>query len=282
MALLLAAAVPSFAATEIPQGKWSFEFVDAKGRADRPLRVFTYRPRNCDLKCPIQFVLHGMSRNASNYRDYWIDAAEKYRLIVVAPEFSERNWPKTAAYNLGDVATEDDREKWSYSAIEHLFDEIREGRSEYRVFGHSAGAQFAQRMAFFLPHHRASVIAAANAGWYAMPEWRKDHGADPYPYSFVGSKAGAPEIKRALERRFVLMLGEKDVAADAQGLKNSAAARRQGTGRLDRGEHFYRAAAAVAQDLEAKFAWQLVRVPDTAHSGSGMSRAAADTIYGKQ
>ena len=65
---VLAAIAVAFASsvqakTEIPPGKWSFVFTDAKGRADRPMRVYTYRPRECDTKCPIQFVLHGLKRN---------------------------------------------------------------------------------------------------------------------------------------------------------------------------------------------------------------------------
>jgi pimeloyl-ACP methyl ester carboxylesterase len=280
LALSLAFAASAFGATAIAEGKGRFDFVDAKGRPDRPIPVFTYRPASCDAKCPIQFVMAGMHRNASSYRDYWMDAAEKYRLIIVAPEFSAKQWPKAAAYNLGDVAVQDDREKWSYSAIEHLFDEIRDGRGDYRIFGHSAGGQFVQRMAFFLPGNRASVIAAANPGWYAMPEWRKDRGADPYPYSLVASKVGEAEVKRALGRPFVLLLGEKDVAADAENLNVSDEAKRQGAGRLERGENFFRAANAASRDLGAKFAWQLVRVPDVAHSGPAMSRFAADTLYG--
>src|SRR5213083_938444 len=96
LGIVLAAgmALSSFAATPIPPGKWSFVWKDAKGRADRPMRVYTYRPRACDTTCPIVIVLHGPRRDASAYRDYWELPADRHRFLVVAPEFSQQNWPK--------------------------------------------------------------------------------------------------------------------------------------------------------------------------------------------
>ena len=276
-------ALSAQAATTIPNGKWSFVFTDTKGRADAPMRVYTYRPRKCDEKCPIQFVLHGVKRNASEYRDYWELLADTYSVIIVAPEFSQRDWPRAAGYNLGDVERPD-REKWAFSVIEHLFDEVRSAQADYRIFGHSAGAQFIQRMMFFRPDHRAVVAVAANPGWYTMPEWRKDRKADAFPYSLLGAKAGEAELRRALERRFVLMVGENDNDPNDEILEkyDDEIKRKQGATRVERGENFFKAATAAAADLGVKFAWELVEVPDTAHDGAAMSRAAAETLYGKR
>jgi poly(3-hydroxybutyrate) depolymerase len=281
--VLMATGFASRAATEIPQGKWSFVWTDAKGRADRPMRVYTYRPRLCkDKPCPIQFVLHGLQRNASTYRDYWVFIAEAHGLIVVAPEFSQRHWAGGAGYNQGDVADQADREKWGFSAIEHLFDEVREGQADYRIFGHSAGAQFVHRMMMFRPDHRAAVAVAANPGWYTMPEWREDRKVEPFPYSLVKARVGEKELRRAFERRFVLMLGEKDNDPNAENLSKTEGALKQGANRFDRGENFFKAASAAARELGVNFAWELVEVPGVAHEGEAMSRAAADYIYGKK
>lgn len=280
---LALAAAPAGAATEIPQGKWSFVFTDAKGRPDRPMRVYTYRPRQCkDVACPLQFVLHGVKRNASEYRDQWELIADRYGLIVVAPEFSQKHWSRAAGYNLGDVGAHADPEKWGFSAIEHLFDEVREGQAEYRIFGHSAGAQFLQRMMLFRPDHRASVVVAANPGWYTMPEWRADRKAGPFPYSLVEARVGERELRRALERRFVLMLGEKDNDPDDENLNQTEGARKQGATRVERGENFFKAATAVAGELGVKLGWELVEVPETAHDGAQMGRFAADYLYGRK
>ncbi|MDQ3025810.1 MAG: hypothetical protein M3R58_04815 [Pseudomonadota bacterium] len=280
--LLLAMAVPAFAATPIPSGRWSFVFTDAKGRPDRPIRVYTYRPRKCDTTCPILFVMHGEKRNAYDYLGHWELAADRHGFMLVAPEFTREHWPKAAGYNLGDIAAQKDREKWAFAAIEHLFDEVRDGQKDYRIFGHSAGGQFVQRMAFFRPDNRASVMVAANPGWYTMPEWRKDKGANPFPYSLVDSPAGESELRQALARRVLLLVGAKDSDPDAENLNRSAGAKKQGEGRLERGENFFKAATAAAQELGVKLGWEFTEVPDTAHDAAAMSRAAAEALYGKR
>lgn len=283
--LALAAALLSFAAaasTPVPPGKWSFVWKDAKGHPDRPMRVYTYRPRACDTTCPIVIVMHGLKRNASAYRDYWELRADRYKVLVIAPEFSNEAWPKAAAYNLGGVGSETDREKWAFAAVEHLFDEMRDGQASYALFGHSAGGQLAHRMAFFRPDNRASVIVAANPGWYTMPEWRSDKAKDPFPYSLAGSPMGVAELKRALSRRLVVLLGEKDDDPKAADLNHSAGAEHEGASRLERGENFFKAATAAAAELGVPFAWELVEVPGVAHDGEAMSKAAADVIFGKK
>jgi len=280
-AVLLAIVAPSFAATPVPPGRWSFPWKDAKGHPDRPIRVYTYRPRACDASCPMVIVMAGVKRNAAAYRDYWELAADRYKFLVVAPEFTNELWPKAAAYNLGLVGRETEREKWTFSVIEHLFDEMRVDQASYVLFGHSAGGQFAHRMALFRPDSRASVIVAANPGWYTMPEWRKEKSKDPFPYSLVGSPVGEGELRTALSRRMILLVGEKDDDPDDENLFNSDAAKREGASRLDRGENFFKAATAAANDLGVKLAWELIEVPDVAHSGETMSRIAADTLYKK-
>jgi pimeloyl-ACP methyl ester carboxylesterase len=282
-AVLVAGSIASaVAATPIPEGRWRFQFVDRKGQSDRPMEVFTYRPRRCDSRCPIVFVLPGIRRNAADYRGYWELKADKYSFSVVAPVFSRKDWPKAAGYNLGGVEGQPDREKWAYSAIEHLFDEVRDGHNGYAIFGHSAGGQFVQRMALLLPDNRATVMVAANPGWYTMPEWRKDKAQDPFPYSLVGAPAGEAELRKALAKRFVLLAGEKDDDPDDENLNQSAGAKRQGESRIERAENFFMAATTAARDLGVKFAWELVEVPDTGHDGEAMSKAAAETIFGKK
>jgi pimeloyl-ACP methyl ester carboxylesterase len=179
------------------------------------------------------------------------------------------------------MAGQADREKWAYSAIEHLFDEVRDGHNGYAIFGHSAGGQFVQRMALFRPDNRATLMVAANPGWYAMPEWRKDK-AEAFPYSLVGSPAGESELRQALAKRFVLMVGERDDDPDDENLNKSAGAVKQGEGRVERGENFFKAATAAAAALGVPLAWEMHEVPETAHDGEAMSKAAAAIMFGRK
>lgn len=270
------------AATPVPSGRWSFVFTDQKGRADRPIRVFTYRPKQCDSTCPIMIVLHGAKRDAYPYMKEWASVADDHKLILVGPQFEARHWPKASAYNAGDVKEQPDREKWAFAAIEHIFDEVRDGQKDYVLFGHGAGAQMVQRMAIYRPDNRARVMIAANPGWYTMPEWRKEKTQDPWPYSLVGSPAGPDELRTALGKRLILLIGEKDDDPDDENLFNSEAAKREGANRVDRGENFFKMATAAANDLGVKLAWELVEVPNTARDPETMSRAAADFLYGKK
>jgi pimeloyl-ACP methyl ester carboxylesterase len=280
LALGAMAAFGTHAATPVPSGKWSFVFTDRRGQADRPVRVYTYRPRQCESTCPIVFVLHGKSRAASNYRDYWELAADRFGFLVIAPEFAEKYWPGAASYNLGDVDGNGDREKWSYSVIEHLFDEMRDGQKDYSIFGHSAGAQFVHRMMILLPGNRASLAMVANAGWYLMPEWRRDRARADWPHSLAGAPAGEKELRQALGRRMIVLLGEADTKTDDKDLDRSEGSMKQGANRLERGENFMGTATTAARDLGVKLAWELAYVPGVGHEGSKMSRAAADLVWG--
>jgi poly(3-hydroxybutyrate) depolymerase len=271
-------ASPALAATGIPAGKSSFVFNDAQGRADVAMRVFTYRPARCARQCTMVFAIHGVSRGASRYRDYWQAAAERHGLVIVAPEFSRQDW---AGYNAFDVTREPHRANWAFAVIEHLFDEVGAGRKDYVIFGHSAGGQFVHRMAFFLPEARARMMVAANPGWYLWPEWRAEKGADAFPYSLVDSGFGEAAVSRALQRRLILALGERDVDPGHKDLRKTAPAMKQGATRLERGQRFFAASAAAAHELGVELGWQLIEVPGVAHSGARMSEAAAEAVFGK-
>jgi pimeloyl-ACP methyl ester carboxylesterase len=277
--LVVASALPAEAATPVPSGKWSFVFTDKKGRADRPMRVYTYRPRQCESTCPIQFVMHGASRAASNTRDNWDLLADRYGFLVIAPEFSARDWPGKS-YSLGDVASSQDPEKWGFSVIEHLFDEMRDGQKDYRIFGHSEGAQFVHRLLFLLPNHRASVAIMANADWYTMPEWRSDKAAFKWPHSLVDSPSGEAALRKALERKAWVILGEADTDSGHEQLDRSEGSMKQGANRLDRGENFFGAVTSAAATLGVTLGWQLAYVPGVGHDDQKMSRASAEIAYG--
>jgi hypothetical protein len=284
-AVLIVAAVGASAATPVPSGRWSFVFTDQKGRADRPTRVFTYRPKQCDSKCPIIIVLHGAKRDPYPYMKEWASVADDHKMILVGPQFEARHWPKAAGYNAGDVKEQPDREKWLFAAIEHIFDEVRDGQNDYVLFGHGAGAQVVQRMAIFRPDNRARVMIAANPGWYTMPEWRKEKEKaykEPYPYSMVDSPAGEAQLRAALPKRLVLIVNEKDEAPDDEASEKRGEVVKQGESRIERGENFIKAATAASQELGVKLGWEFHEAPDTVKDLYTMGDFAAKTVFGKR
>jgi len=295
--VMLVAAVASsaaVAATPVPSGRWSFIFTDQKGRPDRPIRVFTYRPKQCDTTCPIVIVLHGAKRDAYPYMKHWGSIADEHKVIVIGPQFEARHWPKAAAYNEGDVKAQPGREGWVFAAIEHLFDEVRDGQKDYVLFGHGAGAQVVQRMAIYRPDNRARVMVAANPGWYTMPEWRKDKVKvgdkeverkikDPFPYSMIDSAAGESELRAGLQKRLVLIVNEKDPEpSDDEALEKGDLVKKQGDSRMDRAENFIKAATSASQELGVKLGWELNEAPDKVNEAYTASEHAAVTVFGKR
>ena len=47
---------------------------------------------------PVVIVQHGV-RNGDEYRDFWVPAADKHKLLIVALTFSNEIWPGVESYN---------------------------------------------------------------------------------------------------------------------------------------------------------------------------------------
>ena len=275
-----AAAQSAAAQTELSDKRGKFKF---SGWDGPEVTVWTYVPEGIDrTAAPIVMVMHGVNRDAWRYRDEWIDNANQGGFIVVAPEFSNGNFPRAAGYNLGamfDAETGEPRPEgmWSYSAIEPLFDEIvaRLGGSQthYTIYGHSAGSQFVHRFLFMKPETRARRYIAANAGWYTF--------ADPaiaFPFGLGGTVATEESLRLALAKDVFVLLGDQDTDANHRSLNRSEGAMRQGPHRFARGVAFYEAARSYAAQRGWEFGWQIRRVPGVAHSNSGMAAGAIDLI----
>ena len=275
------AALSATATTPVPGGKWSWVWTDKAGM-NQPMRVYTYRPRACDSTCPILIALHGALRKASDMRDYWELVADRYKFMVITPEFTEEKYPGDA-YALGGMTTDQgqNREKTVFATVEHLFDEMRDGQQAYVLFGYSAGAQVAQRMALLRADNRASAVVIANAGWFTMPEFRKDKSAPSFPLSLVGSAVTDADVRRALAKRTVVMVSETDNDPEAVDMGKNDGAMKQGGSRMERAENFFKGATALASELGAKFAWELDEVPGANTNAQAMVKAAGDTLYKK-
>lgn len=65
--------------------------------------------------------------------------------------------------------------EWALTAIERLFDAVRDGlaltQTDYDIVGFSGGAQFVHRLVLFAPEARFRRAVAASAGRYAFPSW---------------------------------------------------------------------------------------------------------------
>ena len=81
----------------------SFIYTPASPLNTKSIKVFYHIP-NGDIKTMrILMSFHGASRNASDYRDYWIKMANDNGFMVFAPEFSDVNYPTADKYQTANI-----------------------------------------------------------------------------------------------------------------------------------------------------------------------------------
>lgn len=255
-------------------------------RSDGPVRIetFWHRPASWREDGPLLVVMHGYKRNGAQYRDDWVPLADRYGFTVVVPEFSKAWFPTPREYEVGNMRNADRTaylppSDWNYEAIEGVFDMARHlsgaQRERYLLYGHSAGGQFVHRMVMFKPDARIETAVAANAGAYTVPRPEAR-----FPYGTAGAPLDETMLKAGLAQNMVLLLGEKDVATEGGVLLKSPEALRQGPHRFARGQYYFEAGRETAAALDTAFGWRVVSVPGVGHSNAGMSRAAADLLFG--
>jgi hypothetical protein len=245
--------------------------------AGPPMRVFVTRPVHLAPDRPVVFVMHGENRIADEYRDQWHELANEHDFLLVVPEFSQKGFPGSEGYELGNVLDEDSQPvneaEWSFSAIEPIFDEIRRRFSitteRYSLYGHSTGSEFVHRFIFHVPGARVSQIVSANAAWYMMPDWEQD-----FPYGLKGSAVSRQMFQAALQLPVTFLLGEQDDDSEDPELRRTPEALAQGENRLARGQFFFDSARLYSERKNVPFNWQLVTVPGTDSDNSLMASAA--------
>jgi hypothetical protein len=263
-------------------GSGAFLFAGSDGARDRPVAVLYYRPLGWRPGDPVVFVMHGSSRNGRGYRAAWIPQAERYRFLLVVPEFSATHY-RGGQYSQGNVLSRDgtlnDNRQWSFTTVEKIFDEVkaRAGatRDSYRIYGHSGGGQFVHRMVLLLPKARIERAVAANAGVYTMPTTEL---AYPYGLGRVVDRAEARvRLEAAFGRELTVLLGAEDTVIANPALKVPEAIA-QGEHRVERGDAFFESARREAAKLGVRFLWRLRTVPGAGHRERDMVEAGAEVL----
>lgn len=253
------------------------------GWAGPELRVWTYVPSSASADSPILFVMHGVERDAKRYIEDWARTAERFGVILVAPEFDERRFPGADSYNQGGVidprtAKRRDPELWTFSVIEPLFDEVRRrARSRattYSIYGHSAGAQFVHRFVMLAHPERLDHAVAANAGWYTWfdPDL-------PFPQGIRLRKQDYAPDRSGFAERLTVLLGTEDIESDDRNLRDDAWTREQGQNRLERGRAFFAHAREAAGSSVPTFRWRLQYAPGVGHENKKMALYAATILF---
>ena len=232
--------------------------------------VFTYRPAGCSDPS-LLVVFHGIARNAQSYRDYTRGLADRLCLLVVAPVFDERAFPGWRYQRGGivkDAAVQDARD-WTGRLVLDLVAWVHRQEERplaYSLLGHSAGGQFLDRLAAFVPT-QARRIVVANAGSYVFPSLEI---AAPYGLGKVYPELdGEAALRRYLEQPLTIYLGQGDTRDDARNPEALA----QGDSHYQRGVNVFNAAQMLAQQRGWRLHWRLVELPGVGHSARKMFSA---------
>jgi len=227
--------------------------------------------------------MHGVKRSGERYRNDWLPHAKKHGVILLAPEFSEKNFPGAEFYNYGGAIDSKGHrrpeDQWTFSFLEPIFDQVRtttgSGVETYYLYGHSAGAQFVHRYLYFKPKARVEKAVAANAGWWTLPDY-----AIKFPYGLKGSGLDEASVKQTLQAPLVVLLGTADTDPNDPELRRTPEAMAQGPYRLARGKFFHAAAQKEAATLGIPLRWTLAFATDIGHNDSGMAKFAVEWLFG--
>jgi pimeloyl-ACP methyl ester carboxylesterase len=295
---------PPFEPDALSVGIGAFLTRGGRGREQARIEVHYYKPRRLTPRSRILLVVPGAGRDGDEYRDAWIEPAERANVLVAALNYPEAQYD-FAAYHMGGVVrdlsfpkgaaasnavrirdeeivfTPNPRpDTWLFRDFDRIFNFLRAAvgsrQTGYDMFGHSAGGQILHRLVLFHPDSLAERIVAANSGFYTLPDLDT-----PLLFGLSGSGVDARSLARSFAAKLTLLLGENDNSDDAGGTHlHTPLADRQGLGRLQRGQYFFRFARACALQIGADFAWRMQTVPGVAHDFRAMSAAAARLLYG--
>lgn len=265
----------------------SFVYTPNAPLQNKSIKVFYHIPNGDITTMPIVFSFHGASRNADDYRDYWISMANANQFMIFAPEFSSADFPGGDAYNLANIFDDGDnptastfnaKNEWTFSVIDPIFETIKTQISgtqqKYNAWGHSAGSQFLQRFILYLPESKLDVAICSNAGWYTVPETTVD-----FPYGIQKGQLPNSDLRKAFAKKVFVHLGKNDNNPNAGGLRrNSVVDNQQGIHRFQRGNYFFNTSKTIALNLNTTFNWGKIEVDNVGHQAQKMANDALQYV----
>lgn len=263
-------------------GRNAIPYVDEDRNADRPFTLHTYRPIRYTPDRPVVVVQHGVLRNGDDYRDFWIPAADRHNVLIVAPTFSNEIWPGVESYNNGRVYTPSGNPRhvdgWTYALPARVVADIRKAEisdcSRVYLFGHSAGGQFVHRLMSSQSHAPYYAVAAGNPGWYTLPTLDRK-----FPEGLGGVGLTEDHLVKLLGYPMTILAGDQDIATNDPHLPSEPAALAQGPHRFARAHNYFEAGRAEAERRGVPFNWTLQVVPGIGHDGRAMSAVCASLWF---
>jgi pimeloyl-ACP methyl ester carboxylesterase len=223
-------------------------------------KYFLYVPHDLRPDSPLLVSIHGISRNAREHVAAFTKLAERERVVVLAPVFTD--------YRYGDYQRLGRRGRGSRADLalqrltSHVIFEWGLASAKFYLYGHSGGAQFAHRYAMAYPHDVAGLGLSA-AGWYTLPD-----PDERYPY---GIRATSESYGLTLDPNEFLhvpacvFVGEDDISRDGAFNRADKLDSMQGRNRIERAANWVEAMnrAAGGHGYQTRYALHIL--PDAGH-----------------
>jgi pimeloyl-ACP methyl ester carboxylesterase len=262
---------PYASATEIKQTTYAYW--------DKPdVEIFYITPKKIDKDTQLLFIIHGNSRNAEDYISAWIPYISNKNIIVVAPQFNKNSFRYffllESATSSGKINNNPDN--YINNSISSFFNFFQSkfslSTNKYKMFGHSAGAQFTHRYMLLSNDKRISNAVIANAGWYTFLN------GNNFPYGIKNSPIdiSSDHIKWFMSNKTSLLIGNNDI--NLKSVNSSKGAQRQGITRVDRAESYFNSLINISDNNNIPFRWSYKVVDKADHDYLKMTPVAAKIL----
>jgi pimeloyl-ACP methyl ester carboxylesterase len=262
---------PYAGATEIKQTTYAYW--------DKPdVEIFYITPKKIDKDTQLLFIIHGNSRNAEDYISAWIPYISNKNIIVVAPQFNKNSFRYffllESATSSGKINNNPDN--YINNSISSFFNFFQSkfslSTNKYKMFGHSAGAQFTHRYMLLSNDRRISNAVIANAGWYTFLN------GNNFPYGIKNSPIdiSSDHIKWFMSNKTSLLIGNNDI--NLKSVNSSKGAQRQGITRVDRANSYFNSLINISDNNNIPFRWSYKVVDKADHDYLKMTPVAAKIL----
>lgn len=246
---------------------------------DKPdVEILYITPNAINEDTEVIFVIHGNSRNADDYLSAWIPLVQNKNVIIAAPNFDKKNFRYffllESAESNGTINERSD--SYINTSISLFFNYFKSrfalNANTYKMFGHSAGAQFTHRYMLLSNDQRISDTVIANAGWYTFLN------GEQYPYGIKDTpiEISSSHIRWFMSNKTSLLIGSIDT--NLNNVNSSAGAQKQGITRVDRADNYFKSLIDISDKKEIPFRWSYKVINDVGHDYQKMTPIAASIL----
>lgn len=246
---------------------------------DKPdVEILYITPNAINEDTEVIFVIHGNSRNADDYLSAWIPLVQNKNVIIAAPNFDKKNFRYffllESAESNGTINERSD--SYINTSISLFFNYFKSrfalNANTYKMFGHSAGAQFTHRYMLLSNDQRISDTVIANAGWYTFLN------GEQYPYGIKDTpiEISSSHIRWFMSNKTSLLIGSIDT--NLNNVNSPAGAQKQGITRVDRADNYFKSLIDISDKKEIPFRWRYKVINDVGHDYQKMTPIAASIL----